>query len=74
MKRQKEVFYMIWDTEKQCFDSLDPYFEFDDALAVCEERNHSIQSIEYVDEGNIEYVDNLPDVFEVRRVTAEKIK
>lgn len=70
----KIVLYMIWNTESQSFDSADSFFDIEDAQTECELRNHGIQDVECLEDGTIEYVDNLPDVYEVRKVTVEKIK
>lgn len=72
-KLRKNTFYAIWDTENECLDSVAVYYDLDEAQEVCDSRNRQLQSVEFIEDGYAEYVGELPEVYEVRKITAEVV-
>lgn len=72
-KLRINTFYGIWDTENECLDSNVAYYDLEEAQEVCDSRNRQLQSVEFIEDGYAEYVGELPDVYEVRKITAEVV-
>lgn len=64
---------MLWDTENDCLDSTITFPALEEARSACDSRNHQIQGVEYLEDGGIEYVDEMPQVYKVRKVVAEYV-
>ena len=72
-KLRKNTFYGIWDTENECLDSNEAYYDLEEAQEVCDSRNRQLRSVEFAEDGYAEYVGELPAVYEVRKITAEVV-
>jgi len=72
-KRSKYTFYAIWDTGNECLDSTITYDSLEDAQEICDDRNRQLQAVEILADGYMEYVGELPTVYEVRKVTVEQV-
>jgi hypothetical protein len=72
-KLRKNTFYGIWDTENECLDSNEAYYDLEEAQEVCDSRNRQLRSVEFTEDGYAEYVGELPAVYEVRKITAEVV-
>ena len=72
-KLRKNTFYGIWDTENECLDTNEAYYDLEEAQEVCDSRNRQLRSVEFTEDGYAEYVGELPAVYEVRKITAEVV-
>lgn len=72
-KLRKNTFYGIWDTENECLDSNEAYYDLEEAQEVCDSRNRQLRSVEFTEDGYAECVGELPAVYEVRKITAEVV-
>ncbi len=70
-KLKRNTYYGIWDTERECLDSVIQYESLEEAQEACDDRNRQLQGVEFLEDGYVEYTDEMPTVYEVRKIVAE---